>query len=94
MSKEQFAGVKEDGEQIARDLAALMEKDPDSPEAQKAIARHDAHLNNYYKPSVEMYRGLGKLYIEDDRFKAYYDKYAKDLAFFVQKAIDVFCDRM
>lgn len=94
MTKEQFAVVKQEGEQIAKDLASVMDKGPASPEAQKVIARHFAHLNNFYKPSVEMYRGLGRLYIEDERFKAYYEKYAGNLAFFVQKAIDVFCDRL
>lgn len=94
MSKQRFAEVKLEGEQVSKDLAALMDKNPSSPEVQNVITRHYNHINNYYKPTVDMYRGLGRLYIEDERFKAHYDKYAKDLAFFVQRAIDVFCDRM
>jgi DNA-binding transcriptional MerR regulator len=94
MTKEGFARVKEEGEQVSRDFATLMGKDPASDEVQRIVARHYAHINNYYKPTNEMYRGLGKLYVDDDRFRAHYDKYKKDLAFFVHKAIDAFCDKL
>lgn len=95
MGKEQFAAVKKEGEDIARGLGELMAagKKPDSAEAQALIARHFAHLNNFYTPTREMYQGLGNLYVTDDRFRVYYDKYGKGTADFVKAAIDVYCDK-
>lgn len=93
MTKEQFAAAKKEGEDIARGLASIMDMDPSGKEAQDLIARHFAHLNNYYKPTPGMYRGLGNLYVTDGRFRAYYDKYKKGLSDFINKAIGIFCDR-
>jgi DNA-binding transcriptional MerR regulator len=93
MTKEQFAAVKKEGEDIAAGLAAVMDKDPGSKEVQALIERHFKHLHNYYKPTIEMYRGLGNMYVSDQRFTAYYDKYKKGLAIFIDKAIGIFCGR-
>ena len=91
-SKERWVEVKKEGEDIAKALASVMSTDPSSREAQKLIAKHFAHIDNFYKPTIEMYRGLGNLYATDHRFRAYYDKYAKDLADFIDKAIGIYCD--
>ncbi|MCG8389803.1 MAG: TipAS antibiotic-recognition domain-containing protein, partial [Cytophagales bacterium] len=53
---------------------------------------HHRHLNFYYEVDEERYRGLGKMYVEDQRFNDYYEKYRQGLANFLQKAINVFCD--
>lgn len=93
MSKEQWQAVKKEGEDNTKLLASLMGKDPASKEVQAAIRKHYEHLNNFYKPDLVMYRGLGELYVTDDRFRAHYEKYGKGLAEYIKKAIDVFCDR-
>jgi hypothetical protein len=59
---------------------------------QKLIAQHYALINTLYDCSFELYRGLGKLYIEDKRFTAFYDKYKKGLAQFMQKAMNYYSD--
>jgi DNA-binding transcriptional MerR regulator len=93
LTKEQWQNVKKEGEDNTKRLASLMSKDPASKEVQDAIAKHYAHLNNFYTPNLVMYRGLGNLYVTDGRFRAHYDKYAKGLADFIKKAIDIFCDK-
>jgi len=93
LTKEQWQAVKKEGEDNSRLLASLMGKDPASKEVQAAIKKHYDHLNNFYTPNLVMYRGLGNLYVTDGRFRANYDKYAKGLADFIKKTIDVFCDK-
>ncbi len=93
LTKEQWKNVQKEGEDNTKLLASLMGKDPASKEVQAAITKHYNHLNNFYTPNKEMYRGLGELYVTDDRFRAHYDKYGKGLADFIKKAIDVFCGK-
>lgn len=94
LTKEQWQAVRKEGEDNTKLLASLMARDPASPEVQAAIRKHYDHLNNFYTPNPEMYRGLGSMYVSDVRFRAHYDKYAKGLADFIKKAIDVFCDNI
>lgn len=93
MSKEQWQKVKQEGEDNTKFLASLINKDPASKEVQDAITKHYAHLNNFYTPNLQMYKGLGELYVTDDRFRAHYDRYVKGLADFIKKAIDVFVEK-
>ena len=70
-----------------------MDLPPEAPEVQETVAEHHAVLNQYYEVSMERYRCLGKMYTEDDRFRAYYDKYREGLADFLYRAIEVFSVR-
>lgn len=88
MSKEDFAKVKQKGKEIEQRLRSLMGKDPSSAEVQNAIAEHYEYINTFYTVTEEIYRGLGKMYTEDDRF------YDKDLSVFINAGIVVFCDKM
>ncbi len=92
MSKTQFQDVKEEGENIAREMAGLMDQDVASPEVQALIARHHAHNEQFYPTSAEIYRGLGQMYTQDDRFRAYYDKYRPGLADFMAEAMAYFAE--
>lgn len=92
MDKEQWKDVKEEGHAVTQLLADVMDLPPDHILVQKAIEKHYMHMNRFYEVSEERYRGLGQLYVEDERFKAYYEKYRTGLAEFVQQAINVFCD--
>ncbi|KAA3622213.1 MAG: hypothetical protein DWQ02_26420 [Bacteroidetes bacterium] len=38
--------------------------------------------------------GLGSLYVTDERFKAYYEKFRPGLAHFVNESIKVFCKHL
>ena len=47
--------------------------------------------NLYYEVSKARYLGLGKMYVEDERFTAYYEKYREGLAEFIYRAIEIYC---
>lgn len=94
MSKEQWAALQQKGEQINEELAKLMDKQPNSEAVQQLIKEHYALMHNYFDVSPQAYRGLSDLYVSDERFSAYYDKYRKGLAVFLQQAMHAYCDTL
>ena len=60
----------------------------DSPQAQDAVIAHrDAITKWFYDCSVEMQKSLAVMYIEDPRFKEYYDGRVRGLAQYVHDSI-------
>ena len=60
----------------------------DSPKAQEAVRAHrDAITKWFYDCSIEMQKNLALMYIEDPRFKEYYDGRVRGLAQYVHDAI-------
>ena len=60
----------------------------DSPKAQEAVIAHrEAITKWFYDCSVEMQKNLALMYIEDPRFKEYYDGRVRGLAQYVHDAI-------
>jgi hypothetical protein len=61
-----------------------------SPKTQEAVRAHrDAITKWFYDCSVEMQKNLALMYIEDPRFKEYYDGRVRGLAQYVHDAIKV-----
>jgi hypothetical protein len=60
----------------------------DSPKAQEAVKAHrDTITKWFYDCSVEMQKNLALMYIEDPRFKEYYDGRVRGLAQYVHDAV-------
>jgi len=91
LGKEGWDDHKAKGEEINHLLAELMDFHPSEKQVQQVVAMHFKHLNFYYEISKERYENLGKMYVDDERFKANYDKYRDGLAVFLRDAIFVFC---
>ena len=63
----------------------------DSAEAQALVTKLQAHITaNYYTCTDEILTGLGKMYVDDERFKKNIDKYGEGTAEFASQAIAVF----
>ena len=64
----------------------------DSAEAQALVAKLQSHITaNYYTCTDEILAGLGKMYVDDERFKKNMDKYGARTAEFASEAITIFC---
>lgn len=92
MSKEQFAQIGKEGDELQKEIVANIDKGPESPIVQKLIAKHYDNLRHFYEPNLEMYRGLADMYVSDPRFAAHFKKYHPDLPEFMRDAMHAFCD--
>ena len=89
-SKEDFEAAKVDQEAATELFVyAFGNSLPiDSPKAQEAVKAHrEAIAKWFYDCSVEMQKNLALMYIEDPRFKEYYDGRVRGLAQYVHDAI-------
>jgi DNA-binding transcriptional MerR regulator len=91
-TKDDWKRISETSDALMKEIVANSERDPADPVVQALIARHFDSLRNFYEPNLEMYRGLGSMYVDDARFAAYYDKYKPGLAVFMRDAMHAYCD--
>jgi len=92
MSKAEWNALKDEGDAVTRGLAALMDRDHGDPEVQAAVAKHYAWLEHFWHADADAYRGLGQLYVENDEFRAFYERYRPGLADFMQAAMNYYAD--
>jgi MerR family transcriptional regulator, thiopeptide resistance regulator len=91
LSQSEKDSLMKRSESIMLAIRDAMPKGAASTEAQKAIADWKEQINFFYDCSDEMLLGLGRMYIEDPRFKATYDRIDPRLAEFKYEAIKVYC---
>ena len=92
MSKQGWRDIKQEAEEINLWLANLIHKPVEHAEVQKVVYLHFQHMNKFYKVSEVRYRGLADMYVQDERFKQYYEAVKPGLANFLSKGIHKFCD--
>ena len=92
MSKAQWNALKQEGDDVTRQIAALADRAPGDPEVQELIARHHAMIEQFYPASADVYRGLGQLYAEHAEFRKFYDKYRPGLSDFLKEAMAYYAD--
>ncbi|MFD1363618.1 MerR family transcriptional regulator [Lentibacillus salinarum] len=93
MSNDEQKALGEEFDQIYRDLAAIRHQAPDSDEAQAGIKVWYDYLNKIGNYSLEAFKGLGQMYVDDERFTKNIDKYGDGLAEFMRDAMAVYADR-
>jgi DNA-binding transcriptional MerR regulator len=92
MTQEQFKAVTNLEKQVKETLAqAFATGDPAGELAQKAADLHKQWLTFYWSEySKEAHTGLAQMYVDDERFKAYYDKEQPGAAEFLRDAIRIY----
>ena len=83
--------LMEKGERITLALRDAMPGGINSPEAQRLVGVWQQHIGFFYECTDEILLGLGNMYVEDERFKAFYDRVQPGLAEFIRDAIKVYC---
>ncbi len=92
MTEDDNEAINQLTQAIHTTLAAAMETgDPAGVLAQKAADLHKQWLCFYWDGySKEAHAGLGQMYVDDERFRAYYDKETPGAAAFLRDAILVY----
>ncbi|ADL05209.1 MerR family transcriptional regulator [Lacrimispora saccharolytica] len=93
MSKEQYMELEKLTADLNETLKAAYEQgDPAGELARRACELHKRWLCFYWSDySKEAHRGITQMYVEDPRFRAYYDKIAPGCAVFLRDAVAIFC---
>jgi MerR family transcriptional regulator, thiopeptide resistance regulator len=89
-SKDDWLRIKAEGEDVERRLAAALAAGvaPDSVQAMDLAEEHRQQISrNFYDCPPDMHAGLGRMYVEDERFTAHYEQIAPGLAQYVSTAV-------
>ncbi|HWO95666.1 MAG TPA: MerR family transcriptional regulator [Bacillus sp. (in: firmicutes)] len=92
MTQEDYEKVTNLEKQLKETLAQAFETgDPASDIAQKAAELHKQWLTFYWAEySKEAHAGLAQMYVDDERFTAYYDEKQPGTAAFLRDAVHIF----
>ncbi|MFD4707784.1 MerR family transcriptional regulator [Gottfriedia sp. NPDC058432] len=92
MTEEDHKEVTRLADELEKTLAeAFKTGDPSSEIAQKAADLHKQWLTFYWnKYSKEAHAGLAQMYVDDERFRAHYDKEQPGTAEFLRDAIHIY----
>ncbi len=93
MSPEEYVETEQLTQRVNDAIKAAFETgDPKGPLAMEACALHKEWLMRYWDTySKEAHRGLGQMYVCDERFAAYYDAIAPGCAVFLRDALEIYC---
>ncbi|MGB3368238.1 MAG: MerR family transcriptional regulator [Acidaminobacteraceae bacterium] len=92
-SKEKWGDIQSESSSIFNKLASLMDKDVSDIGVQKLVTAYHKHIDTYFYPcSYEIYRGLGEMYVADERFTEFYDNVKIGLSAFIKDAITYYVD--
>lgn len=91
-TKEDWAKISERQNAIYKRIADSMEKGPSAPEVQKAVGDWRQLISDsFYDCTLEIFKGLGELYVSDERFTKNLDKVKPGFAEFTSQAIAIYC---
>lgn len=80
---------------IYEQIVAGMGRGPADPEVQAAVADlRQSFCDYYYDCTPEIFKGLGEMYVADERFTAFYENIQTGLAAFLSQAIAHYCEHL
>jgi DNA-binding transcriptional MerR regulator len=93
MSKDEKQAYEEEFNGIYRDLAVIRHEAPESDTAQAGMKVWYDFLNRTCNYSLEAFKGLGQMYVDDERFTKNIDQFGEGLAVFMRDAMAVYADQ-
>ena len=93
-TEKDWAAIQAEAGAIYQKFIQAMDKGAADPLAQEAADEWRAHITkHYYDCTLEIFRGLGEMYVADERFTANIDRFQSGLAAFMKEAMQRYCDR-
>ncbi|MDR0138761.1 MerR family transcriptional regulator [Metabacillus idriensis] len=84
--------MQENFNNLYRKLADLRHESPSSKESQAAIGEWYLLLNEFGDYSLDAFKGLGQMYVDDERFTKNIDKFGEGLAAYMRDAMAIYAD--
>ena len=82
--------IADEGNAVYQGFLQAMPKGAASAEAQACVERWRRHMEYFWAPNDDQLLGLAKMYNDDPRFKANFDKIDPNLAAFVREAVTLY----
>lgn len=92
-SKKEWANITLEGESIAKELSEHLHFDAGSKEVQTLVNRQLKWLENFYPVPKERFIGLANMYVQDEKFRHFYDKHNEGTANLLYEGMLIFSDR-
>ncbi|NPV06944.1 MAG: MerR family transcriptional regulator [Anaerolineae bacterium] len=93
LTREEQSALWAEAQAITLGMADLVGRDPADTEVQALVDRWYRLMNqNFWSCSVEAFRNLGEMYVQDGRFSQFYDRVKPGLAQFMRDAMRAYCD--
>ncbi|TDL31544.1 MerR family transcriptional regulator [Jeotgalibacillus sp. S-D1] len=93
LSKVQQQNMKDEMEDLYNRMAAIRHLPPNSKEAQSLTHEWFTWLNTIGSYSLEAFKGLGEMYVNDERFTSNIDKFGDGLAAFLNESMTVYANK-
>ncbi|OZU88882.1 MerR family transcriptional regulator [Virgibacillus indicus] len=93
LSKEEKKAWEDEFNAIYKELAMIRYESPESDAAQKGIKVWYHFLNKMGNYSLDAFKGLGQMYVDDERFTKNIDQFGEGLAVFMRDAMAIYADR-
>lgn len=91
-SKQDWNSILQEGESIMREFAKYTDLSPEDVVVQELVIRWQEFItDNYYECTKEILKGLGVMYVSDERFRENINKHGDGTAEIMSKAIEVYC---
>lgn len=91
-SNSDWAAVMSGGEKIIKKMARLVDCNPADKDVQSCIQEWRDYITaSFYDCTLEILQGLGELYVSDERFREFFDRYGAGVASQFNKGIAVYC---
>jgi DNA-binding transcriptional MerR regulator len=90
-SKKDWERIIGEGNEIFGKIAELMHLDPGSSQIQELVEEYRQYIDkSFYTCTMEIFKGLGVIYVTDERFTKNLEKHGKGFAEFLSKAIEAY----
>lgn len=91
-TKEDWTIVLSKADEILESIVRLMDQSPSDPKVQTKIHQFKEYLtNHFWTCSVEVFKTLGQLYVDDPELRGFLEKYHFELPEFMREAILIHC---
>jgi DNA-binding transcriptional MerR regulator len=85
--------ITDEGNDFFRSLAKLMDLEPGDAEVQNCVEGYRSYITrSFYQCRIDIFRGLGQLYVTDPKFTASINQHGDGLAEFLSQAIAIYCE--
>lgn len=89
---EDWKRISEKNNKVYGEIVSIMDKDVSDSEVQELVGKIRQYITeDYYDCTMEIFEGLGQMYVSDPRFTKNLDKHSEGFAQYLSDAIAYYC---